>query len=723
MNNGYSLIKDYSVAPYNFVSLPEIAVNAYESIEELPKHNELNDLLLNGYIEYDIVTKTPLMICDNSKSNSKEFFKNSKGEKAIPGSTLRGAIADNVAILSLSNITDYIKNERFLYRIFGKGALNNDYKNRLQITTKDIGGDKVSAPFTMKAGYIYKQGKDSYAIIPAKEINGYSYFRISEQYLRKINPKVDGINYMYTSEIVELINKKEMFKNNQREKQTFLKKIANKDKKGNEVYKPYCVKISFNLKGKRNVNKIGKPGEFSNEGYLISSEKIQGKLAHYIIPIYETKDNEIVFNKENENIKYIDFYKDDCLRTKKQREPNKIGIKDKEYFLLPNNIGEKYIKPIFYGKFNNLYCFGFSPYVRIPYDNSILDGVSENFKNKKGISYLEGIFGFTNKKINEIGKEISYKGRVSFEDAVLCSKEVNKRTYKIVAGGPKASAYNLYLKQDIKASAKEIKTYNSKGFKIRGVKGYWPRDFIREFSVESNKLNISINPVSEGNIFKGKIKFKNLKKEELGLLLWALKIDKDCYETLGYGKPYGFGTVKVENINVVKDDIKIKYSSMINESEVKVNIENIVSYYKDYFKETYNIDLENHPSVKDLKIMKTTLVKEKDKNQVRYMSLNVNKDYGINEKKNKNEFNLILPLPSAVEFKEILEGRKIIKNNVYSQSKDSNNRHYLKNNYNKTYNENNNKYKNRNNSNKRKYADKETEPFNNGLSALGEFFK
>lgn len=679
MNNGYSLAKYYSVSPYNFVSLPEVAVNAYESIEELPKHNELNDSLLNGYIEYDIVTKTPLMICDNSKSNSKEFFKNAKGEKAIPGSTLRGAIAQNVAILSLSNITNYIKDERFLYRSFREGSLRKDYAYRLQISTKDIGGDKVSAPFTMKAGFIYKLGKDDYAIIPAKEINGYSYFRISEQYLRKINPKVNGINYMYTSKILDLINNKE-------EKKNFLKSIGDKD------YKPYCVKISFNLKGKRNVNKIGKPGEFSNEGYLMSSEKIQGKLAHYIIPIYETKDNEIVFNKENGNIKYIDFYKDDCLRTKKQREPNKIGNKDKEYFLLPNNIGEKYIKPIFFGEFNNLYCFGFSPYVRIPYDNSILDGVSENFKNKKGISYLEGIFGFTNKKINEKGKEISYKGRVSFEDAVLCSKEVNKRTYKIVAGDPKASAYNLYLKQDIKASAKEIKTYNSKGFKIRGVKGYWPRDFIREFSVRNENLNISINPVSEGNIFKGKIKFKNLKKEELGLLLWALKIDKDCYETLGYGKPYGFGTVKVENINVVKDDIKIKYSSMINDSEVKVNIENIVSDYKDYFKETYNIDLENHPSIKDLKIMKTTLVKEKDKNQVRYMSLNVNKDYGINEKKNKNEFNSILPLPSAVEFKEILEG-KIFKESAYSQSTRNNKQNYTKNNYNKGYNQNNNKYK------------------------------
>ncbi|HHQ4317856.1 TPA: TIGR03986 family type III CRISPR-associated RAMP protein [Clostridium perfringens] len=719
----YKKLEGYSVAPYNFVALPKKAIIAYDTISDIPKHNDMREDLLNGHIDYEIKTKTKTIVCDskpskggnNSYGNSevKEFYKNAEGKKVIPGSSIRGVIANNLAILSYSNISESIKDERFLYRSFGSGRNRKEYVNALQIKTKEVNNEKVSAPFTMKAGFIYKKSEFEYSIIPAKTINNYSYFRISEEYLRKLIPKVKGIEFMYTKGIVQLIERKDEFKGkkNENKKKKFLKEIKNKENnsKGN-VYKPYCVRVSFNLKGKRNITHIGEPGKYHYEGYLMSSEYIDGKLAHYIIPMYSEEEAEILFNKENGKLKYIEYYKDDCLRTKKKHNPNCKSEGDKEYFLLPEKYKKENGKPLFYGSFNGMYCFGFSPYVRIPYLYSILDGVSNEYKNEKGISFLESIFGFANKDLEE-GNNKSFKGRVSFQDVPLVKDGKESKTCSIVAGNPSASAYNLYLKQDIQASAKDILNYNSKGFEIRGIKEYWPRDFeLSNITVKNKNLNINIKPVGEGAVFKGRINFKNLRKEELGLLLWSLKVDENAYETIGLGKPYGFGTVSLENIKVYKENLKLKYFSMVNEPEELINREEYIKAYKDYVKGKYSIDLDTSDPVIDLITIKTTLVHKKDKNEVRYMSINAKKDFNIND---KNEFSKLLPLPSAVQFRKILNGELNVKPKENSEDKESKDKFKNNKNQNKGNSHNRTQNNNRNNSNSNRSKNREySKPYN-----------
>ena len=167
---------------------------------------------------------------------------------------------------------------------------------------------------------------------------------------------------------------------------------------------------------------------------------------------------------------------------------------------------------------------------------------------------------------------------------------------------------------------------------------------------------------------------KNLKEEELGLLLWALKVDEKAYETIGLGKPYGFGTVCFNEINIFKEDTKKKYSSMINDCNIKLDKDKLIKKYKDYILEKYKINLDNQLSIKEFKEIKTTLIDGKNRNEVRYMSLNPKNDYKIY---GKNEFRFKLPLPSAIEFNKILNG------DIKIQRKESNNK---QNNRNKKYN-------------------------------------
>ncbi|WP_368491080.1 TIGR03986 family CRISPR-associated RAMP protein [Clostridium sp. BJN0013] len=682
-NKNYSIIKDHSVAPYNFVSLPHRCVFPYKTYEDLPGHNILNELYLNGCIEYEIVNETPLIVGSSERNNGKVItpFKNPKNKYTIPGNTIRGILRNNTAFLSLSSLEDFIEDDRFYFRSFGKGKNKKDYFKRLNIGTKVVGGESMSMPKNVNGGYVYKDSRDKYVLVPSKKVgnNDLSYFVISEQYLRSIHPNV-GENYMYSSKILDLIENKNKYKSrgyrpNQNKKELL------EDR--NDKYKPYCVKISFEIKGVRTVSKIGKPGKYKNQGYLMSSEFIQGKLAHYIIPEpdFDSPDK-IEISRDNGRFKFINFYKNDLLRTKKQREPDKIDKEnDRTYFFLPDKEGRNSGKPIFYGKFNDKLYFGFSPYLRIPYDYSTKDLMPEGYKDKSGFSYVDALFGFT-----ERGKEkYNYKGRLSFEDAV-CTDESPKLCgeYRLVASEPHASSYPSYLKQDIIGGedTKKIKNYNDSDSQIRGIKEYLNRDndTINDTVENANEnvngkvsenVSVYIKPLAPKTVFKGKIYFNNLTKEELGLISWALKVKDGAYETIGYGKPYGFGRVKVENINIKTEDIRKKYSSMTADYYREENREVLVDEYKKSFKEKFNIDIELQAAVKDFMILKTLVVDRNHENEARYMKIKFYPD-----RSKSNEFNMLKPLPNPEELEDILNGKFILREN--SSSNEINSNHYRK---------------------------------------------
>ncbi|UXZ08628.1 hypothetical protein F1B95_05320 [Clostridium perfringens] len=127
----------------------------------------------------------------------------------------------------------------------------------------------------------------------------------------------------------------------------------NRNKNEDEIlkenrYKPYCIRISFNTsREQEKITHIGEPGKYHYEGYLMSSEYIARKVAHYIIPMYSEEEAEILFNKENGKLKYIEYYKDDCLRTKKKHNPNYKSKGDKEFFYFQRNVERKMVSLYF----------------------------------------------------------------------------------------------------------------------------------------------------------------------------------------------------------------------------------------------------------------------------------------------------------------------------------------------------------------------------------------
>ena len=79
------------------------------------------------------------------------------------------------------------------------------------------------------------------------------------------------------------------------------------------------------------------------------------------------------------------------------------------------------------------------------------------------------------------------------------------------------------------------------GFCLRGHKQYLLRD-LPGYDVGGNS---TIAPLPEGTQFRGTIHFHNLTDDELGLLLWSIRLDEGCYHVIGMGKPYGYGRSRI----------------------------------------------------------------------------------------------------------------------------------------------------------------------------------
>lgn len=655
-------LKGYSVAPYNFVSFPKKAVIRYKKPSELPAHNDFKNRegkdLLSGTIEYTIEAMTPIMVADGKDDKNAYFFTNARGDYAIPGNTLRGLIRTNCQILSFSNVVNAhegdnyseseIENSRFLFRdVAGNGALAKKYKDILDIDNIK----RISR--SLRAGYIVNEN-NKYYIEESEKLNDIrNYFRIAELDLRKAADKdiVRDIKFMYKESLKDYEKKLKSLNKSINSRNKKESREANRERYGilrrnkNNNYKPYCIEISFSLDSKNvRITKLGPKDRYGKKGYLLSGGFIDGKMSHYIVPAPNPKLARIPISEED-----ITSYKDDLILTKKMEKASETIVPGYEFFDLPRR-GER--KPVFFINTTRLH-FGFTPYLRMFYSKTILDGLEPSYKDLKGISYTDGIFGFINRKFKR-GNDLinyNYKSRVSFEDAVIEGEAIVDKdsTMLMLLAGPKPTSYNLYLKQDLDAHKKELAIYED-NFQLRGIKQYWLKDYVEKLDLEESNMTFKIHPLKEGSKFKGRIHFRNLEEDELGLLLWALRLEESSYQTIGMAKPHGFGRVKVKDIKLEIEDLEKKYKDFSFDYTRLDEVDKYINSYKEEFSQRYlnGAKIEEQLPIKEFFHIKKTVISKEDSPWYRYMTLDEFKDrkvlpsileYADNVKRDNEKFN------------------------------------------------------------------------------------
>jgi len=171
-----------------------------------------------------------------------------------------------------------------------------------------------------------------------------------------------------------------------------------------------------------------------------------------------------------------------------------------------------------------------------------------NRKKPYELDLAETIFGSvedTEKEHGQNRRTQTLKGRVFFSHAFAITNAEELPIKSMVLASPKASYFPFYLK--------DKKTYMDdaelKGFKKYPLHTYTKESHLNE---ESQEIETKIKPLNDGVIFKGKVRYHNLRKVELGALLSAITFHghNDLLDhNLGSAKPLGYGRIKIKLSN------------------------------------------------------------------------------------------------------------------------------------------------------------------------------
>jgi len=188
------------------------------------------------------------------------------------------------------------------------------------------------------------------------------------------------------------------------------------------------------------------------------------------------------------------------------------------------------------------------------------------------------LFGTVAKEAEAEAEHKALAGRVSFSDAIYISESqkpsLNSRFLRILSS-PKPTSCNFYLIDPENPS--RIRNYdgvavtgprgqlaeNNRGnVSLRGRKFYWHQEHdpsLERYTVSEEQLREAgqiqmaskVELLLPEAVFQFTVDFRNLKEEELGLLLWSLELEEGMGESpmrhkLGMGKPLGLGSVSIE---------------------------------------------------------------------------------------------------------------------------------------------------------------------------------
>jgi len=228
--------------------------------------------------------------------------------------------------------------------------------------------------------------------------------------------------------------------------------------------------------------------------------------------------------------------------------------------------------PVFYvtdGK--DIVAFGHSPNFRAPariadvdHTSNPQDFVSDDLVNASEPDLADAIFGWVEERGDGLKEQRA--GRVFFQDAHFVEAEGQvwykpKPVAPHTLGAPKPTTFQHYLVQDAaqghdpddKAQLAHYGTPPTQT-QIRGHKLYWHKGNQPDIEATATELQhetqlTRIMPLAVGVRFQFRVRFENLRPEELGALLWALSLPGDADRVyrhkLGMGKPLGMGAVAI----------------------------------------------------------------------------------------------------------------------------------------------------------------------------------
>lgn len=264
--------------------------------------------------------------------------------------------------------------------------------------------------------------------------------------------------------------------------------------------------------------------------------------------------------------------------------------------------------PVFFKVENNNICsIGLSYLYKLPYKYRVKDFLNGQHRSSK-YDMAQCIFG-------ESSEENSLRGRVQISNAMCIDPHPFEIEEGIAPymGSPKPSYYPIYLEQkgengylddNAKFSTMMDNNANLRGWKMYPTRQRYQKYFeVDEAQIENTNPAI---PLGSGSEFMFHIRFHNLKKVELGALLYSVLLHKQNCHTIGFGKPFGYGVCKY---------------SITSSTGFKVeDIETFISSFTDYM-ENHIQNYKKTPQMKELLLMTNPNEADRLKVPLAYMEL------------------------------------------------------------------------------------------------------
>lgn len=602
-------------APYNFIPFSS-KVYLLPEEEQLPAYASFDPGRRTGEIHVSLTADTPVFVSDGKE----HFFRAPNGRFALPGSTVRGMARESMQILGFGLLRpgEDLEDYPIYYRAVAdrRGKLTDGRKERYKAvlgieTEKTEDGKPVTVPRNVKAGYLRREN-GKYELRPVKG----DCLRVSRKHpdaaqFGKADARVVPVQYLA---------------------------------EGGKV-KRICADGETLAPGLRR-------GKLLYTGRMVSKPN-----ALYLFP------------EADEEAAPEPLPQEDEIAYREDWEARRNTLKDAkgtaDFWKLPEEGQEK---PVFYVRDNGHIYIGMTRFPRIGYPHPMSDGLpgrhldyangeqcarkeaaqakeklTQAQKREKVPFYLDlphAIFGYAT-------PERARRSRVSFGDFEAEGAPRELPPVRMILGEPKPSYYPGYVKDG--------ETYIADGFTLRGYKHYWLKEPEKTDVPEGKeRVGTALRPLPKGTRFHGVVRYRNLTEEELGLLLWSIRLEEGCYQSIGMGKPYGYGRMKISISGLYEYTPETLYDGLcIRPREAgSGEIEQLIDKYDSWMTGWYNGTLKGKkkksirelPQLREYFYMKSTIQQGA---AFRYMDLE------------KGEYKKITsPLPTAAAIREELKPKQ-----------------------------------------------------------------
>jgi CRISPR-associated protein (TIGR03986 family) len=533
---------DTSIAPYNFVPLPEkVLPHPQERAEVRSLHDRFREDRHTGWIELTITTETPLYTrCaydpHGPGTNQQHFFHHGElGRPVIPGSSLRGAIRALVEILGYGKVQmESVMDRRLFFRFLAAPSrpLRTLYSERMF-------GEKPSAGLLRRTG-------NGWAIQPAQ------YFRVPHHVLRSELGQEPHTDRLPVTPNWQLHQKEVWF----------------------AVDPAATWKVS-------QISFSAFPS--SRQGILVITGPMNGKQKEYVfVPSTGSiaVDPNAIADLEDK-VQLSQWQIAAFPRDQPSGGSRRIdgGLRDGEpVFYVRNPSGQA------------ITALGRAQMFRLPFLNRTSEYVPEALRQKQLLDLAEAIFGTVGDKPEHV-----IKGRVSFEDAQCLTESPfpvnNPQWIPRILSSPKPTSFQHYLVQPTHNAPAHYDSDPVGETVIRGDKFYWHKRNVPESELrespdvirlspngtraqyqntdgewEDSSQHTVIRPVRAQVRFSSRVHFENLTDLELGALLTALQLPAHMRHKLGMGKPLGMGSVRMETALHLSDRRR-RYTAFLDTGE------------------------------------------------------------------------------------------------------------------------------------------------------------